>query len=159
MYSVPLSDCMSAGEPRIMNRLVKGFIIFIKFRSRFAFIAKYSRLNSSRLLSVRKTFPSLANNNLSQNSRHDCDTEDPTERMTGHSARAAPSWLVIILLETFRFFQSIYANFAVLLAPAVIGLLNNSNLFITSRLDIPCRINTLTSRNLFRIRSFMAVKT
>ena len=48
--------------------------------------------------------------------------------------RDSPSQLFILLLESLQFFQLIYAHPAILLAPAVVGLFNYS--------DLPNRIQT-----------------
>lgn len=56
--SGPLPLRTNAGVPRRMNRSVRASITSVELSFRFNRIAKHSRLNSSKLFSVRSAFPS-----------------------------------------------------------------------------------------------------
>ena len=53
-----VSDLIKAGTPRRMNRSVSTSMTSVELSLRFTRIARHSRLNSSRMFSVRNTFPS-----------------------------------------------------------------------------------------------------
>jgi hypothetical protein len=56
--SGPLSDRMKAGTPRMMNKSVSTSTTSVELSLRLTRIARHSRLSSSRMFYVLKTFPS-----------------------------------------------------------------------------------------------------
>jgi hypothetical protein len=56
--SGPLSDLIKAGTPRRINRSVSTLMTSVELSLRSTRIARYSRLCSSRMFNVLKTFPS-----------------------------------------------------------------------------------------------------
>ena len=98
MNSGPLSERMYAGTPRRMNRSLRTSRALAELSFRSTWIARHSRLYSSRMFNVRNAYHHPCGNERSRRTRHGRDTQAATEHTIRHSTRAAPSSVVLSVL-------------------------------------------------------------